>query len=62
MGYIKHRTQIYNAKLERKGLKGVAMYLLDEIERVNKGRINQDILTEYDLIKKFFDEMKKYYK
>lgn len=62
MGFIKHQPQIYNMKCNRTGLQGVAMYLLDEIESINKRRESKGVLDEYELMKNFFDGMKQFYK
>jgi len=61
MGFSPAKNNLYyNPK--RTGLQGVAMYLLDEIESINKRRESKGVLDEYELMKNFFDGMKQYYK
>lgn len=61
MGYSPAKPNLYEPPLKT-GLQGVAIHLLDEIEIINERRASKDILDEYELMKNFFDEMKKYYK
>ena len=63
MGFYKNFENRYcKTPPERTGLQGVAMHLLDEIEKINDNIENKDILSKYDAMQKFFNAMKDYYK